>query len=113
MQSFALVAGAVAATPIPSSVGSGAGRLMGITVTATGAGTTTIYDNSTTNSGTVLATVAGTGTNAIGSYLWFGPTTGFQGLPYNNGITINQAASSPGVTVFYSPSCPNDGRPAT
>jgi hypothetical protein len=116
MVTYSLGAGSVAATPIPGSVAFGAypGRLLGVTITATGTGTTTFYDNATTNSGTILAAVLGTGTNAIGTFIPIGLGTqqNRYGMPYFNGITINQASTSPGITVLYSPGVPADGRPA-
>jgi hypothetical protein len=110
---YSLAAGSVAATPIPGSVGLGSapGRLLSVVITATGTGTTTIYDNATTNSGNILTQFAGTGTYPIGTCVEIG-RSGY-GLPYTNGLTINQASSSPGILVEYGPGVPADGRPST
>lgn len=86
---MAIPAGTVTNTVIKGT----AGRLCRILVTSlAGAAVTTIYDNATTNSGTIIgyivaATVAGT-------------MFDFQ-LPATNGITVGGAATNPAMTVSY------------
>lgn len=115
MVTYTLAAGAVAATPIPGSVGLGQapGRCLGAMVNTSNTGIITLYDNATTNSGNILGVIPGS--SAVGTFVALGPGAtkdSVFGMPYFNGITISQAASSPGITVLYAPGVPADGRPA-
>ena len=72
-----------------------AGRLAKVLVTGlagTTTGTTSIFDNATTNSGTVLAILANN--TAVGTVLTFD-------MPAANGITIGGGANAPAMTISY------------
>lgn len=88
---------ATAAVPTGAAntvVKAAAGRLCRVLVTAagTGAGSVLIYDNATTNSGTVIGVIPAT--VAVGTYYTFD-------LPAANGITVANVASGPALTVGY------------
>ena len=82
-------------TAIPVAVKAGAGRLLKVVVTtATAGGAITIYDNASTNSGTILLAVPAAA--AAG-------TVYDVNLPAANGIYAYQSAASAGViTIGYS-----------
>jgi len=63
-----------------------------VTTAGAGAGSVLIYDNATTNSGTVVGVIPAT--IAIGAYYTFD-------LPCANGITVTNVASGPVLTVSY------------
>lgn len=71
-----------------------AGRLCRVLVTTAGAGAgnVLIYDNATTNSGTVIGILPAT--IAIGTFYIFD-------MPAANGITVQNVASGPVLTVSY------------
>lgn len=81
-----------AATSTNTVVKSSAGRLCRVLITASGAGSVTIYDNASTASGTVIGI-----TPANPSV---GTTYVFE-LPASNGITVAGSATLPGITVSY------------
>jgi hypothetical protein len=71
------------------------GRLARVLVTGlagTTTGTTSIFDNATTNSGTVLAILANN--TAVGTVLTFD-------MPAANGITVGGNANAPAVTISF------------
>lgn len=76
-------------------VSPGPGRLARVLVTTagTGSGDALIYDNATTNSGTVIGVIPAT--IAIGTYYVFE-------MPAANGITVANVANGPVLTVGYS-----------
>lgn len=84
------VASAAANTVIKASPG----RLCRVLVTTAGSGTgnVLIYDNATTNSGTVIGMVPAT--IAIGTFYTFD-------MPAAAGITVQNVASGPVLTVSY------------
>lgn len=86
----ASIASAAANTVVKAS----AGRLCRALVTTAGSGTgnVLIYDNATTDSGTVIGIIPAT--IAIGTYYTFD-------LPAANGITVKNVASGPVLTVSY------------
>ncbi len=93
--------GGTTATPVAvGTVGNtvikaAAGRLCRIAITAaagTTTGNTTIYDNATTNSGTVLAVVPNN--TAVGTFVDVQ-------MPAANGITVNGSANSPAMTISF------------
>jgi len=86
--SSAIAAGVAANTVIKATPG----RLARILVTATGTNQMAIYDNATTNSGTIIAIVPA---NAV-----VGTLIDCQAIALN-GITVAGNASNPGVTIFY------------
>jgi hypothetical protein len=63
-----------------------------VTTAGAGAGNVLIYDNATTNSGTVIGIVPST--IAIGTFYTFV-------MPAANGITVANVASGPVLTVSY------------
>ena len=71
-----------------------AGRLCRVLVTTAGSGTGSvlIFDSATTNSGTVIGVIPAT--VAVGTYYTFD-------LPAANGITVQNVASGPALTVSY------------
>lgn len=77
-----------------NTVKAGAGRLLKIIVTvATTVAACTVYDNATTNSGTVLAVIpAATAAGTVYDI----------NLPAVNGITVNGGASAGSLTIGYS-----------
>ena len=80
------------ATNTTTVVKSGAGRLYGISVNTTAAGTITVYDN-TAASGTKLAVLKSS--VAEGMYLQFP-----EGFTFQTGLTVVTAAASD-ITVVY------------
>lgn len=91
--------GGSATASVPSGaantvVKASAGRLCRVIVTTagSGAGNVLIYDNASTNSGTVIGVIPGT--IAIGTYYTFD-------MPAANGITVANVASGPVLTVSY------------
>lgn len=70
-----------------------AGRLFRVLVTTTGANPMLIYDNATTNSGTIIGALPAS--PAVGTIYDFE-------MPAANGITIAGSATNPAVTVSYS-----------
>lgn len=70
-----------------------AGRLCRVLVTTAGTVTTvSIFDNATTNSGTIIGTFPGAATA--------GTTYDFE-MPAANGITVGGSATNPAITVSY------------
>jgi hypothetical protein len=71
-----------------------AGRLCRVLVTTAGTGSNQvlIYDNASTNSGTVIGVIPAT--IAIGTYYTFD-------MPAANGITVANVANGPALTVSY------------
>lgn len=91
--------GGAATAAVPTGAGNtvvkaSAGRLCRVLVTTagTGAGSVLIYDNASTNSGTVIGVIPAT--VAVGTYYTFD-------LPAANGITAENVASGPVLTVSY------------
>jgi hypothetical protein len=83
----AIAAGAAANTVVKAS----AGRIARILVTTTGTNPLQVFDNASTNSGTIIAALPAS--PAIGTYSF--------DLPAAAGITIAGNASNPGITVSY------------
>ena len=89
---------AAATFTVPSASGNvvgsaAAGRLGSVLVTATGSGgPTLIYDNATTNSGTVVGYIPASPT--VGTVYNFN-------MPVANGIVVAGVASGPTLTVSY------------
>lgn len=83
----AIAAGTSANTVVKAS----AGKICRIIVTATGTNPLQIFDNASTNSGTIIAALPAS--PAIGMY-------DFQ-MPAANGITVAGSASNPAVTIGY------------
>lgn len=83
------VASGTAANTVVKST---AGRLCRLLITATGTVSMSIFDNATTNSGTVIGIVPA---NPV-----VGTTYDFN-LPAINGITVGGSGSNPGFTVSY------------
>jgi len=81
-----------AATASNTVIKATAGRLVNAVVTTLGTTDTLIYDNATTNSGTVLAIVPA-----------YAPTgyIAFFNMPAANGITVGSNATRAGFTVGY------------
>lgn len=94
----AAVTGGQVATPVPAgTVGNTVikatpGRLVHILVTAVGTGALTVYDNATTNAGTIIGLVPAA--TPVGSLYALH-------MPAANGITVAGAAANPGVTVSW------------
>jgi hypothetical protein len=86
--STAIAAGTSANTVVKAS----GGRLASILVTTTGTNALTVYDNASTNSGTILAVIPANA--AAGTF------TAFK-VPAANGITVAGNASNPAVSIFY------------
>lgn len=87
----AIASGTASNTVVKAS----AGRLARISITSaagTTTGTTPIYDNATTNSGTILVVVPNN--QAVGSIIDVN-------LPAANGITVGGVANSPGMTISF------------
>lgn len=84
----AVAGGVVANTVVKSSTG----RLGRVLVTAAGAGAVTIYDNATTNAGTVIGITPANPT--VGTMYDFE-------MPAVNGITLAGGSTVPGVTVSF------------
>lgn len=79
----------------PTVVKASAGRLCRIAITAaagTTTGNTTVYDNATTGSGTILAVVPNN--TAVGTFIDVQ-------MPAANGITMAGGANSPAMTISY------------
>jgi hypothetical protein len=75
-------------------VSANGGRLCRVLVTTagTGAGNVPIYDNATTNSGTIIGQIPAT--IAVNTYYTFD-------MPAANGITVANVANGPALTVSY------------
>jgi hypothetical protein len=86
--STAIAAGTSANTVVKAS----GGRLASILVTTTGTNALTVYDNASTNSGTILAVIPANA--AAGTFTVFK-------VPAANGITVAGNASNPAVSIFY------------
>ena len=86
--------GTVAAGAGTTPVSAQPGRLCRVLVTTagTGSGDVLIYDNASTNSGTVVGIIPAT--IAIGTYYTFD-------MPVANGITVVNVTSGPALTVSY------------
>jgi len=86
--------GTVASGAGNTVVKASAGRLCRVLVTTAGSGTGNVlfYDNASTNSGTVIGMVPAT--IAIGTFYTFD-------MPAVNGITVQNVASGPVLTVSY------------
>ena len=67
-------------------------RVILATSTGTGVGTVNVYDNATTNSGTIIAQIAANAT--AGTFAVFN-------MPAANGITVAQVTNGPGLTVSW------------
>lgn len=85
----AIAAGATSNTVVKAAPG----RLFRVLVTATGTNPLLIYDNASTNSGTVIG--------ALPASPAVGATYDFE-LPAANGITVGGNSANPGVTVSWS-----------
>jgi len=84
---------AVAASTAVNTVVKGTpGRLARVLVTATGTASLMIYDNATTNSGTIIGILPASPT--VGAVYDFG-------LPAANGITVGGSSTNPGVTISF------------
>lgn len=85
----------IAASAATTVLKAQAGRLAKVVVTTAGTSSDniTIYDNASTNSGTVLAVIPGGGT--VGAVYAID-------LPFVNGLTVVNVASGPAVTVGWS-----------
>ncbi len=68
------------------------GRLNRVLVTATGTANSVIYDNATTNTGTIIGIVPSSAT--VGQVIDLR-------MPAANGITVSGAAAAPGYTVSF------------
>ncbi len=100
--SFALVVAAITGgqttTPIAAGVVGNTivkatpGRLVHVLVTALGTGALTIYDNATTNTGTIIGVVPASA--PVGSLYALH-------MPAANGITVQGNAANPGVTIAW------------
>lgn len=84
----AIAGGVVANTVLKTSTG----RLGRVLITAAGAGAVTIYDNATTNGGTVIGITPANPT--VGTMYLFD-------IPAANGITMAGGSTVPGVTVSF------------
>lgn len=87
-QTTPIAAGTVANTVV-SNVGGG--RICSILVTTTGTNPMLVYDNASTNSGTIIAALPAS--PAIGLYTF--------GLPAAAGITVAGNAANPAVTIGW------------
>lgn len=86
------VSNAVVSAAGTQTIKQSAGRLMKVVVTASAAGTVTIYDNASAGSGTILLAIPAS------------PTVGTVydvNLPAVNGITAVAAATPSSVTIGY------------
>lgn len=84
---------AVAAAVVGNTVAkASSGVLMRVLITATGSAALTIFDNATTNTGTVIGLVAASAPA--------GTIVVFQ-MPAVNGIAIAGSASNPGFTLTF------------
>jgi hypothetical protein len=88
-QTTTAVAAGTSANTVIKSTG---GRLCRVLVTATGTNAMSIYDNSTTNSGTIIGALPAS--PAVGSVYDFQ-------MPAASGITIAGNSSNPGVTMSW------------
>lgn len=86
-QTIAIAAGKTTVTVVKAS----GGRLGRILVTTTGTNAMLIYDNATTNTGTIIG--------AVPASAPIGPVE--SGFPAANGITVAGNASNPGVTISF------------
>lgn len=89
--------GGLVTTSVPANasnvvVKGSAGRLCNILVTTTGVTAMVVYDNATTNSGTIIGQLPASA--AVGSIYQFN-------MPAANGITIAGSATNPAVTVSW------------
>lgn len=80
-----------AGTTVVSAAPGRLGRVL-VTAAGTGSGDVLIYDNATTNSGTVIGVIPAT--VAVGAYYTFD-------MPCTNGITASNVANGPALTVSY------------
>lgn len=88
-----LVTTAVAAATVGNTViKASAGRLCRVMVTTVGANTLQIFDNSTTNTGTIIGALPASA--AIGSIYDFE-------MPAANGITVAGSATNPAITISW------------
>lgn len=81
-----------AATLTDTVVSSSPGRLATILVTAVGTAQLNIFDNASTHTGTIIGIVPASAT--VGSIFKLN-------MPVANGITVQGAASTPGVTISW------------
>lgn len=81
-----------AATVANTVVKASAGRLCRILITATGTNPLQVFDNATTNTGTVIGAFAAS--PAVGMVVDFQ-------MPAANGITVGGNAANPGFTLSY------------
>jgi predicted secreted protein len=89
VSTVAITAGTVANTVVKATPG----RLCRVLVTSVaGAAVTSIFDNATTNSGTVLA--------AIPASAAIGTVTSFE-MPAAAGITVGGASTNPAMTISF------------
>lgn len=86
---YATVAAAAAANTIISG---GPAVLSKVVVTTAGAGTATVYDNATTNAGTVLLPIPGAA--PVGTVYTIDGMTRL-------GITVANTGTGPGLTVYF------------
>lgn len=84
-----VAAGTAANTVVKASAGR-LGRVL--LTTANGAAAVSIFDNATTNTGTVLGFIAASA--VAGTVVDFG-------MPAANGITVSGAATNPAMTISY------------
>lgn len=91
----AVTSAAIPVTAGTTVVKAAPGRVISATITTAGTSTdnATIYDNSTTGSGTILAVIAGGGT--VGNRIVID-------APALNGITVVNVASGPAFTLGFS-----------
>lgn len=92
-----IATGGLVTTAVPANASNvvvkpSAGRLCNVLITATGVTPMVIYDNATTNSGTVIGALPASPT--------LGNTYSFS-MPAANGITIAGSATNPAVTVSW------------
>lgn len=86
--SVAVAAGTAGNTVVKA----GPGQLVRVLVTAAGANAMSIYDNATTNTGTIIGQL--TAAPPVGTIFLFA-------MPAALGITIAGSATNPGVTVSF------------
>lgn len=85
---------AVTTTAGNTVISTSAGRFSAVLFTTAGAANAiTVYDNATTNSGTVIGYFAAS--TSIGTFQAYD-------IPIANGIVIRDAAGSTGLTIVYS-----------
>lgn len=81
-----------ATTSANTVVKASAGRLCKVLVTTVGTAAVLIYDNATTNSGTIIGSIAASA--AVGTVVDFQ-------MPAANGITVAGSATLPALTISY------------